>query len=46
MGEKTFTALLVALLALGVVLTLAQLAYAVWAYQHCSIIYFIAKELW
>ncbi len=46
MREKTFTTLLLALLALGTVLTLAHLAYAVWAYQHCSIIYFIAEELW
>ncbi|MBQ8397875.1 MAG: hypothetical protein IJX53_06740 [Clostridia bacterium] len=46
MRERTFTALLIALAALGVVLTAAHLVYAVYAYQHCSIIYFIAEELW
>jgi hypothetical protein len=33
-------------LAVCVVLTAAHLAYAVYAYQHCSIIEFIARELW
>lgn len=46
MREKTFTVLLIALAALGVTLTAAHLVYAVYAYQHCSIIYFIAEELW
>ena len=26
--------------------TVAHLIYAVYAYQHCSIIYFVGKELW
>lgn len=46
MREKTFTALFLALVLLCVLVTAAHLAYAVWAYQHSSIIYFIAKELW
>ena len=40
------TALLLMLTALCLLLTLAHLAYAVYAYRHCSIIYFIGKELW
>lgn len=46
MRERTFWTLFLALAALGVILTAAHLLYAIWAYQHCSIIYFIAKELW
>lgn len=46
MKPRTFTILLMVLIALGLVLTLAHAIYAVYAYQHCSIIYFIAKELW
>lgn len=46
MRERTFTVLLLALVALGLALTVAHLVYAVYAYQHCSIIYFIAEELW
>ena len=46
MQEKTFTRLLICLIALGLALTAAHMIYAVYAYQHCSIIYFIAKELW
>ena len=46
MNEKTFMRLMTALVVIGAAVTLAHLAYAVYAYQHCSIIYFIAKELW
>lgn len=46
MRERTFLTLLILLAALGILLTAAHLAYAIWAYRHCSIIYFIAKELW
>ena len=46
MNDKLFLRLLTALLAVCLLLTAAHLAYAVYAYQHCSIIYFIAKELW
>ena len=35
-----------AVLALCILLTAAHVIYAVWAYQHCSIIYFIGGELW
>lgn len=46
MKTKTFYIILAVVLAVCVILTVAHLAYAVYAYNHCSIIYFIAKELW
>lgn len=46
MNEKTFWRLLTALLIVCIVLTFAHFVYDVYAYRHCSIIYFIAKELW
>lgn len=46
MKDRTFAILLCALSAVGSALTLAHLAWAVYAYRHCSIIYFIAEELW
>ena len=46
MKERTFWILLGTVLGLCLVLTVAHALYAVYAYQHCSIIYFIGKELW
>ena len=46
MKTRTFTWILFCVTAAGVIATLAHLAYAMHAYEHCSIIYFIAKELW
>ncbi|MBQ1195188.1 MAG: hypothetical protein IIX44_02990 [Clostridia bacterium] len=46
MKTATFNKILIAVLALCILLTAAHVVYAVWAYQHCSIIYFIGKELW
>lgn len=46
MSNKLFVKLLIAVLAICLVLTVAHLVYAIYAYQHCSIIYFIGKELW
>ena len=46
MSDKIFIRLLIAVLTVCLVLTIAHLAYAVYAYQHCSIICFIGKELW
>jgi len=46
MKTRTFLILLSVLLGVCLALTLLHLIYAVYAYQHCSIIYFIAKELW
>ncbi len=46
MKTSTFNKILIALLAVCLVLTAAHVIYAIWAYQHCSIIYFIGGELW
>lgn len=46
MKERTFFKILLAVTGIASALTIAHLIYAVYAYQHCSIIYFIAKELW
>ena len=46
MKDRIFTIVLCVLVALCAALTFAHLAYAVYAYQHCSIIYFIGEELW
>lgn len=46
MAERTYFKILTAVIATCLVLTAAHLIYDIYAYQHCSIIYFIAKELW
>ena len=46
MKEKTFYKVLIALVALCALATVAHICYAVYSYQHASIIQFIAKELW
>ena len=46
MKESTFYKLLILITAVCLLLTAVHLCYAVYAYQHCSIIQFIAKELW
>lgn len=46
MKDKTFWITLGAVTGACLTATLAHFAYAVYAYQHASIIYFIAKELW
>jgi hypothetical protein len=46
MKRKTYVILLYCTLDVCVALTLAQLIYDIYAYQHSSIIYFISKELW
>jgi len=46
MDETRYLKLLTVLVALGIVLTLAHLCYAVYAYERSSIIQFIARELW
>lgn len=46
MKDHTFSKILLAVTSIGTALTIAHMIYAVYAYQHCSIIYFIAKELW
>lgn len=46
MQDKTFRTVLLAVVCACLVLTIAHAAYAIYAYQHCSIIQFIAEELW
>jgi len=46
MKDSTYLKLLFFVVGVCLVLTLAHFAYIVYAYQHCSIIEFIAKELW
>lgn len=46
MNDKTFAKVLIAVVALCALATVAHICYAVYAYQHASIIQFIAKELW
>lgn len=46
MKSRTFYILLFSVLGVCLALTLAHFIYAVYAYRHCSIIYFVGKELW
>ena len=46
MKDVVFRRVLLTLTALCCLLTAAHLAYAVYAYAHCSIIAFIAGEIW
>lgn len=46
MKDRTFVRVLLWVTAVCLVLTVGHMLYAVYAYQHCSIIEFIAKELW
>ena len=46
MKDKVFYGVLFALLGIGVLVTLAHLAYMLYAYPNSSIIYFVSKELW
>ena len=46
MKDKTFFCLLIAVTLVCAALTAVHFVYAVDAYQHCSIIQFIAGELW
>jgi hypothetical protein len=46
MGDKVFLRILLICVIICTVLTVAHVAYAIYAYHHCSIIYFIGKELW
>ena len=46
MNTKTFRIVFAAVLGLCLLLTAAHFAYAVYAYEHASIIRFIAGELW
>lgn len=46
MTEKRFSRLVYAVLGAGTAATLGHLVYIVYAYRHCSIVQFIARELW
>ncbi len=46
MKERTFYRLLLAVAGICLALTVAHLVYVLYAYQHCSILYFIGEELW
>ncbi len=46
MEDRTFAKLLIVTATICVGLTAAHFIYVIEAYQKCSIIYFIAKELW
>lgn len=46
MKDRTFYIVLLSVIAVCLSLTLVHFAYSVYAYQHCSIIYFVGKELW
>lgn len=46
MKDSTFYKLLLAVTLGCLALTAAHFLYALYAYQHCSIIYFIGRELW
>lgn len=46
MKDKTFITVMLIVVIICLMLTVAHMIYAIYAYQHCSIIYFISKELW
>ena len=46
MKTKTFTWLFISVVAVCLALTVAHVIYAIYAYQNCSIIQFIAEEMW
>ncbi len=46
MEERKFRILLFTVIALCLVLTAVHFGWDVWAYRHCSIIRFIAGEIW
>lgn len=46
MKDRTFYIILISVIMVCLLLTVAHFLYAVYAYRHCSIIYFIGKALW
>ena len=46
MKQKTYTILLAVIAALGLLATVLHIVYAANAYEHASIIEFIAREVW
>ena len=45
MKDKTFLVVLLFVIILCLAVTVAHFCYTVYAYEHCSIIYFIGEEL-
>lgn len=46
MTDRVFFKVLMVIVGICLALTLAHIVYDIYAYQHSSIIYFVAKELW
>ena len=46
MKQKLFTKVILTVVIVCLLLTVLHLIYDIYAYNHCSIIYFISKELW
>jgi hypothetical protein len=46
MKKRKFLKILLSVIGICLALTIIHFAYVVYAYEHCSIIYFIGKELW
>ncbi|MBQ2468198.1 MAG: hypothetical protein II503_00810 [Clostridia bacterium] len=46
MKRRTFLIIFGSVVAVCIALTVAHFVYDVWAYNRCSIIYFVGKELW
>jgi len=46
MKDRVFWTIFISVIGVCLVLTLLHFIYAVYAYDHSSIIYFIGKELW
>lgn len=46
MKERSFWSVLYTVVGICLALTIAHFLYVIYAYQHCSIIGFIAGELW
>ena len=46
MSDRKFIRILIIIILIGIIITAAHSIYICYAYQHSSIIQFIAKELW
>ena len=46
MEDRKFRKIVIAVTAVCLALTVAHFIYAANAYEHCSIIHFVGKELW
>ncbi len=46
MKKKTFLILLFTIAAIGILLTVAHIIYAILAQQNASVVYYVSKELW